>query len=399
VFTVDYGFSSETIALVIPKNERQIKEFDKKKKIDQLASDNKKEMKKLMEFQLFEPIGSGVNNYYSPRSDEQIDSFVKTIMKTKKSLKDLKIKEAGDDISDHHFLVTEEKSEWLSKIKSYYEAIGRIFLHAMLDKEKVVSSVMLDLIRNAIFLSVRPDNECYCSDDLMNSLNGVVEKGEFNKVVDDGATFDDCFNDGNMEIVNKDNFKSFLLRRAKLMLDDRCYAIDAMNKGVTLGGRFDIGQSFYKIPVEEVLVKLIFTKPNIEADDLISVLTKKSLHNNDRNPDEISTLYKTQKTFVHEVMPNIIKEWTYQERSQFIMTCTGNGALPYQMSNDKKNSFKICIEFNDFDIFGDDHLPVFHTCENAIKLPFTAYGGSGKKFLQKLQQVYDYNGTDGFGMQ
>jgi len=280
-------------------------------------------------------------------------------------------------------------------------AIGRMFLHAMLDKQEIISTSMIDLIRNAIFLSARPDDEeCYCSADLMNSLKSLSEKDDYDNSVGKGYTFDNFFGDGDKEKITKESYPKYLQKRAKLMLDVTKSAINAMKKGVTLGGRFNIGHHLYGIPVEEVLVKFIFSSPKIEAEDLRAILRMKSVPKTGSLPEESTILHETQSRFFNCIMPEIISEWENFERIQFVTACTGHIAIPYIMSQeedgDKENDFTITIEFNGNETSGDDDLPVFHTCVNTIKLPFTAYDASKEKFLLKLDKFYTFGGAEHF---
>ena len=73
---------------------------------------DKNELKYFTEFKLFEKVGSGMNYYYSPRSNDQIENFIKRIMK---------IKMAMSEERDHDtVLIMQEENNWREKIKKYY---------------------------------------------------------------------------------------------------------------------------------------------------------------------------------------------------------------------------------------------------------------------------------------
>jgi hypothetical protein len=79
----------------------------------------------------------------------------------------------------------------------------------------------------------------------------------------------------------------------------------------------------------------------------------------------------------------------------FVEFCTGQSYLPDLDSNPQ---FIILVEFNaDENETREKHLPVAHTCDNAIKLPSTAYDGNIEEFERLLTLSLKYS-KNCFGM-
>ena len=88
---------------------------------------------------LFEEVGSGIKCYYDPISDEKIDHVIENTVNERNEKS--KLEYHPDEIEN-------EKQNLKKKIGKYYTAVGRIFLHAMLDDQKIVCTSMSALLRN-----------------------------------------------------------------------------------------------------------------------------------------------------------------------------------------------------------------------------------------------------------
>mmetsp|Transcript_17485 Transcript_17485/g.39479 ORF Transcript_17485/g.39479 Transcript_17485/m.39479 type:complete len:163 (+) Transcript_17485:2351-2839(+) len=161
-----------------------------------------------------------------------------------------------------------------------------------------------------------------------------------------------------------------------------------------------MGEHLVAIPIEEAMIKFIFAKSQIEAIDLIDILKMDVQPKDENNPENFSAPNDRLELF-NKVIPEIIEEWTYKERRDFVKLCTGFDAIPFVIpkeESDDSNAFKITIEFNEIEEKSPDDLPIFHTCDNVMKIPFSAYEGNKQVFLSKLQISIDCVGIGGFDM-
>lgn len=120
----------------------------------------------------------------------------------------------------------------------------------------------------------------------------------------------------------------------------------------------------------DLVSKKLFAKASLSANDVIQVMKKRK--------GIIFEQYQTD--FFNGPIKDAIKEMNKEERSLFVLFCTGFNYLP----ND--NTFIIEVEFSS----NNNDLPIAHTCEKQLVLPRNAYNGDKKMFQEKLSQAISY---------
>ena len=110
------------------------------------------------------------------------------------------------------------------------------------------------------------------------------------------------------EIVTKDNF---LRKFAPLhLLERRHEALEAMRKGLTLGGTLDVANIFYDKPLEFVN-KFLFSKTTYTVESVVGIIAM-DLEDDDSKYEEAVRLGREQ--FREEVLPETLR--TLSEKTE-----------------------------------------------------------------------------------
>jgi len=289
------------------------------------------------------------------------------------------------------------------RAKVMYRAIGRIFLHCMVDGKNVFPSTVLPRVyMNAILRNCYPHSNKYNYNELLLDAKAVEFPGFEPDMLKTIADSDSDLTMSNLgidverfncedKIITIDNFRETYVYYG--MIRRRDLAINAIKNGLTLNGKFPIHAVLKSMPIEAI-ERLIFSKAEITPEDVIKILDP--IYSNHTIP----TVKDGQMKFFDSTLKGIIQErGSRKEDGQeflhdFIEFITGSKFLPSIQGNP---GFRINIAFNCTET-NTDNLPTAHTCINTMTIPGGFYNGDANVFQERLDKAFSY-GVSRFNME
>jgi len=165
------------------------------------------------------------------------------------------------------------------KIEAYYQAIGKLFLHALAshwhtDDSESGSSLMIPsttlppFYRQYLLRGCKPDDEDYPNHEVVRDINAIGFSWGVDQVI--GKPSHLFFDDDDLEPFTEETFFSKFL--PKIYLDERCTALENIREGLTLEGYLPIPTILKTLP-SKALEKIAFVDEGYDsAEDVIAFL-------------------------------------------------------------------------------------------------------------------------------
>ena len=151
-------------------------------------------------------------------------------------------------------------------------------------------------------------------------------------------------------------------------------------------GEFPIDHILGCQPLEAVN-KQFFSQPTLFVEDIVKLLKPAY---GQRKPDKIAR--ESHKTFLNETLPETLKIMKEKKPSflvDFVFCITGSRCLPYFDGNP---DFELNVMFD----LESGHLPVPHTSENLLHVPWNVYNNYAEVFEKKLEKSVENALVTGF---
>ncbi len=184
------------------------------------------------------------------------------------------------------------------------------------------------------------------------------------------------------------------------VLKSRDIALSSLKEGLTLNGKFNLLFLLSLVP-SRVVNTMLFSNPNIKAEDVISVLRPDYTDlTDDEKVDKESAvaIRKIQQHFFEKRLPEVIKQLSIESSdnnflSNFLSFCTGCSYLPCKEIHP---AYSIVVGFEKE--FNYEDLPTTNSCVNRINLPMYAYNYKEESALkEKLSKAVEW-GCKTFGL-
>mmetsp|Transcript_17584 Transcript_17584/g.38884 ORF Transcript_17584/g.38884 Transcript_17584/m.38884 type:complete len:982 (+) Transcript_17584:123-3068(+) len=300
------------------------------------------------------------------------------------------------------------------KICAYYQAIGRMYLHAFAIDMKIPTTAFPPFFRNVLLRNLSPGDEAYPNPEVFRDVKLMGFDMNVNDII--GRSCNVFFCDGDEELITEETFYTVFLEKL-FIKSRRKYALKNVRLGLTLDNKIGVHGVFRAMPTK-ALEQIAFATEGLELDHVLQFLLPKYCKAvrvwKENKKGELKPvdepvepwLLEQQKSFFEVTLPNVLKKQYYDERgdeeayskkirrwedflSRFVQYCTGSPFLCHPDIKTRDDMIK--IEFSASEMSGDC-LPEAHTCVKTLKLPHFVYDNNADALLSKLRKAFDHGG-------